>query len=223
MLQTFANATDEQTIAGIVDTVFDEMFETVFAKAEQFLVIGYSFGSLLALEIVKRLEARSLQGKLMLIDGSPLYLQRFASHHLSGFDDEHLQMAILTLVLSFVLPTATQDIIKPIMDQSTYLERVDKLMEVARDSNPFSEEYARKMMRVLFYRLKAAMNMSTEAKEKIVSPLVLVRSAKIGDVEEDYGLSEFTVASLIVKIIDGTHQTMLANPELIEIINKDTL
>uniref|UniRef100_A0A182Y5H6 Fatty acid synthase n=1 Tax=Anopheles stephensi TaxID=30069 RepID=A0A182Y5H6_ANOST len=223
MLQTFARATDEQTIAGIVDTVFDEMFETVFAKVEQFLVIGYSFGSLLALEIVKRLEARSLQGKLMLIDGSPLYLQRFASHHLSGFDDEHLQMAILTLVLSIVLPTATQDIIKPIMDRSTYLERVDTLMEVARDSNPFSEEYARKMMRVLFYRLKAAMNMSTEAKEKIVSPLVLVRSAKIGDVEEDYGLSEFTVASLIVKIIDGTHQTMLENPELIEIINKDTL
>ncbi|XP_050076402.1 fatty acid synthase-like [Anopheles maculipalpis] len=223
MLQTFANATDEQTVSGIIDTVFDEMFETVFAKAEQFLVIGYSFGSLLALEIVKRLEARSLQGKLMLIDGSPLYLQRFASHHLSGFDDEHLQMAILTLVLSFVLPTTTQDIIKPIMDQTTYLERVDKLMEIARDSNPFTEEYARKMMRVLFYRLKAAMNMSTEAKEKIISPLVLVRSANISDVEEDYGLSEFTVASLIVKIIDGTHQTMLANPELIEIINKDTL
>ncbi|XP_053661661.1 fatty acid synthase-like [Anopheles marshallii] len=223
MLQTFANATDEQTIVGIVDTVFDEMFETVFTKAEQFLVIGYSFGSLLALEIVKRLEARSLHGKLMLIDGSPLYLQRFASHHLSGFDDEHLQMAILTLVLSFVLPTATQDIIKSIMDKSTYLERVEKLMEVARESNSFSEEYARKMMRALFYRLKAAMNMSTEAKEKLTSPLVLVRSAAIGDIEEDYGLSEFTIASLIVKIIDGTHQTMLANPELIEIINKDTL
>ena len=79
------------------------------------------------------------------------------------------------------------------------------------------------MMRVLFYRLKVAMNMSTEVKEKIESPLVLVRSATIVDVEEDYGLSEFTVASLIVKIIEGTHQTMLANPELIEIINKDTL
>ncbi|XP_049277914.1 fatty acid synthase-like [Anopheles funestus] len=223
MLQTFANATDEQTIPGIVDTVFDEMFETVFAKAEQFLVIGHSFGSLLALEIVKRLEARSLCGKLMLIDGSPLYLQRLASHHLSGFDDEHLQTTVLTLVLSFVLPTATQDIIKPVMDKSTYVERVDKLMEVAKASNPFSEDYARKMLRVLFYRLKAAMNMSTEAKEKIAAPLVLVRSAKIGDVEEDYGLSEFTIASLIVKIIDGTHQTMLANPELVEIINKDML
>uniref|UniRef100_A0A182NUT6 Oleoyl-[acyl-carrier-protein] hydrolase n=1 Tax=Anopheles dirus TaxID=7168 RepID=A0A182NUT6_9DIPT len=199
------------------------MFEMVFAKADQFLVIGYSFGSLLALDIVKRLEARSLRGKLMLIDGSPLYLQRFASQHLSGFDDEHLQMAILTIVLSFVLPTATHEIIKPIMDKPAYAERVDKLMEVARDSNPFSEDYARKMMRLLFYRLKVAMNMSTEVKEKLASPLVLVRSGMLGDIEADYGLGEFTVGSLIVKIIDGTHQTMLANPELLEIINKDTL
>ncbi|XP_053675149.1 fatty acid synthase-like [Anopheles nili] len=223
VLQTFAKATDEHTIQGIVDSVFDEMFETVFAKAEQFLVIGYSFGALLALDVVKRLEARSIRGKLILIDGSPMYLQRFASHHLSGFDDEHLQMTVLTLVLSFVFPTATHEIIKPIMDKATYVERVEKLMVVARESNPFSEEYARKMMRILFYRMKATMNMSTEAKEKIASTLVLIRSSMIGDIEEDYGLSEFTTASMIVKIIDGTHQTMLANPELIEIINKDTL
>uniref|UniRef100_A0A182P667 Fatty acid synthase n=1 Tax=Anopheles epiroticus TaxID=199890 RepID=A0A182P667_9DIPT len=223
VLQTFAKASEEQTIPGMVDAVFEEMFETVFAKAEQFLVIGYSFGSLLALEIVKRLEARSLHGKLMLIDGSPLYLQRFASHHLSGYDDEHLQMAILSLVMSFIFPTATQDVLQQIIDQPTYPERVEKLMELARESNPFSEEYGRKMMRVLFYRLKAAMNMSTEPKEKIKSSLVLVRSSNIVDIEEDYGLSEFTVASFIVKLIDGTHQTMLSNPELIEIVNKDTL
>uniref|UniRef100_A0AAG5D8B2 Fatty acid synthase n=2 Tax=Anopheles atroparvus TaxID=41427 RepID=A0AAG5D8B2_ANOAO len=42
VLQSFANASDEQTVSGIVDSVFDEMFQTVFAKAEQFLVIGYS-------------------------------------------------------------------------------------------------------------------------------------------------------------------------------------
>uniref|UniRef100_A0A182RRM2 Uncharacterized protein n=1 Tax=Anopheles funestus TaxID=62324 RepID=A0A182RRM2_ANOFN len=194
MLQTFANATDEQTIPGIVDTVFDEMFETVFAKAEQFLVIGYSFGSLLALEIVKRLEARSLRGKLMLIDGSPLYLQRFASHHLSGFDDEHLQMAILTLVLSFALPSVSNEIVSTIMSEATYENRVSKMLDIGRESNPFSEDYTRKMMRVLFYRLKAAMNMSTDVKEKLVSSLVLVRSGTISEIEEDYGLSEFTHA-----------------------------
>uniref|UniRef100_A0A182IQL4 Fatty acid synthase n=1 Tax=Anopheles atroparvus TaxID=41427 RepID=A0A182IQL4_ANOAO len=223
VLQSFANASDEQTVSGIVDSVFDEMFQTVFAKAEQFLVIGYSFGALLALDIVKRLEARSLHGKLMLIDGSPLYLQRFASNHLSGIDDEHLQMTILTLVLSFVLPSATFDIIETIMEQSTYAKRIAKTMEMARDSNPFSEEYSRKMLRILFYRIKVAMNMAIDAREKIDSPLVLVRSGVIRDIEEDYGLKEFTTSSMIVKIIDGTHQTMLANPELIEIINKDTL
>uniref|UniRef100_A0A182X139 Uncharacterized protein n=1 Tax=Anopheles quadriannulatus TaxID=34691 RepID=A0A182X139_ANOQN len=198
------------------------MFETVFAKAEQFLVIGYSFGSLLALEVVKRLEARSLRGKLMLIDGSPLYLQRFASHHLSGFDDEHLQMAILTLVLRFSLPSVSNEILSSIMGEATYENRVTKMLDIGRESNPFSEDYTRKMMRVLLFRLKAAMNMSTEVKEKLASPLVLVRSGTIGDIEEDYGLTEFTSSSMIVKIIDGTHQTMLANMELLEIINKDT-
>ncbi|XP_040165772.1 fatty acid synthase-like [Anopheles arabiensis] len=223
VLQTFAKGSDEQTIPGIVDSVFEEMFETVFAKAEQFLVIGYSFGALLALEVVKRLEARPLRGKLMLIDGSPLYLQRFASHHLSGFDDEHLQMAILTLVLRFSLPSVSNEILSSIMGEATYENRVTKMLDIGRESNPFSEEYTRKMMRVLLFRLKAAMNMSTEVKEKLASPLVLVRSGTIGDIEEDYGLTEFTSSSMIVKIIDGTHQTMLANMELLEIINKDTL
>uniref|UniRef100_A0A182J1G2 oleoyl-[acyl-carrier-protein] hydrolase n=1 Tax=Anopheles atroparvus TaxID=41427 RepID=A0A182J1G2_ANOAO len=223
VLQSFANASDEQTVSGIVDSVFDEMFQTVFAKAEQFLVIGYSFGALLALDIVKRLEARSLHGKLMLIDGSPLYLQRFASNHLSGIDDEHLQTTVLTLVTSFALSTVSTDIMKTIMDESSYEDRVSKMLELGRESNPFSEDYIRKMMRVLFYRMKAAMNMSTEVKEKLASPLVLVRSGMITDIDEDYGLSEFTKSSFILKIIDGTHQTMLANSELIEIINKDTL
>ncbi|XP_053675272.1 fatty acid synthase-like [Anopheles nili] len=223
VLQTFAKATDEHTIQGIVDSVFDEMFETVFAKAEQFLVIGYSFGALLALDVVKRLEGRSLKGKLMLIDGSPLYLQRFASHHLSGFDDEHLQMAILTLVLSFALPSVSTDIIKSIMNEATYEDRVTKMIDLGRENNTFTEEYTRKMMRILFFRLKAAMNMSTEVKDKLESPLVLVRSGMITDIEEDYGLSDFTQSSFILKIIEGTHQTMLSNMELVEIINKDTL
>ncbi|KFB44203.1 fatty acid synthase S-acetyltransferase [Anopheles sinensis] len=223
ILQSFANSADEQTVSGIVDSVFDEMFQTVFAKCEQFLVIGYSFGSLLALDIVKRLEARSLRGKLMLIDGSPLYLQRLASNHLSGIDDEHLQTTVLTLVISFALPSVTTDTIKTIMDEATYEDRVSKMLEMGRDANPFSEDYIRKMMRVLFYRMKAAMNMSTEVKEKLSSPLVLVRSGMITDIDEDYGLSEFTKSSFILKVIDGTHQTMLANSELIEIINKDTL
>ncbi|KFB44202.1 fatty acid synthase S-acetyltransferase [Anopheles sinensis] len=223
ILQSFANSADEQTVSGIVDSVFDEMFQTVFAKCEQFLVIGYSFGSLLALDIVKRLEARSLRGKLMLIDGSPLYLQRFASNHFSVLEDEQLQIAVLTLVLSFLLPTTTQEKIGTIMGQGTFAERITKTMEIARDSNPFSEEYSRKMLQVLFNRIKAAMNATVEAKAKLRSALVLVRSGMIRDIEEDYGLKEFTTSSMIVKIIDGTHQTILANPELIEIINKDTL
>uniref|UniRef100_A0A182P668 Uncharacterized protein n=1 Tax=Anopheles epiroticus TaxID=199890 RepID=A0A182P668_9DIPT len=97
------------------------------------------------------------------------------------------------------------------------------MLDIGRENNPFSEDYTRMMMRVLFFRLKAAMNMSTEVKEKIESPLVLVRSATINDIEEDYGLTEFTNSSMIVKIIEGTHQTMLSNMELLEIINKDTL
>ncbi|XP_049533141.1 fatty acid synthase-like isoform X3 [Anopheles darlingi] len=223
ILQTFAKASDEQTIPGIVDSVFDEMLQTVFGKGQQFLVIGYSFGSLLALEIVKRLESRSLRGKLMMIDGSPMYLQRFAGPHLAAADDEQLQMSILTLIVSIVLPTGTQDIIKAVMNEPTYSARIDKLMQLSRDSNPFSEDYSRKMMRLMLYRLKASMNMSNEAREKINAPVVLVRSAMITDIEEDYGLSQFTQSSVIVKIIEGTHQSMLANPELVEIVNSDTL
>ncbi|EFN64610.1 hypothetical protein EAG_16158 [Camponotus floridanus] len=38
---------------------------------KEFLIVGYSFGSLIAIELARLLEAKNFFGRLILIDGAP--------------------------------------------------------------------------------------------------------------------------------------------------------
>lgn len=54
------------------------MVEEKFSKDEEFNIIGYSFGAVVALEVVKLLEEKGYKGNLMAIDGAPAYFQGMA-------------------------------------------------------------------------------------------------------------------------------------------------
>lgn len=51
------------------------MIDQRLAAEQEFLLLGYSFGGLIALEILKLLEKNNRLGKLWLIDSAPQYLK----------------------------------------------------------------------------------------------------------------------------------------------------
>ena len=65
--------------------------EKVKAKKE-FLIVGYSFGSTIAIELARSLEAENVFGHLILIDGAPELVKLINENY---FSKEELQIDIL--------------------------------------------------------------------------------------------------------------------------------
>ncbi|XP_018363681.1 PREDICTED: fatty acid synthase-like [Trachymyrmex cornetzi] len=64
-----------------------------------FVMVGYSFGSLIAIEVTRILEAMNFTGRLVLIDGAPELARTMFKPFESDFDDANFQIDILTNIL----------------------------------------------------------------------------------------------------------------------------
>jgi len=65
---------------------------------KQFLIVGYSFGSLIAIEFVRLLEANNFSG-LILIDTAPDQMKLWINQHLTCTSQEELQNIIVLVLL----------------------------------------------------------------------------------------------------------------------------
>lgn len=81
---------------------------------EEFHVIGYSFGGLVALELVKLLEKEGRKGRLWLIDSSPEFLQTMTKVTLMTTEqaEDELQVKIILRFLDLIWPQATKGVTK---------------------------------------------------------------------------------------------------------------
>ncbi|TGZ51943.1 Uncharacterized protein DBV15_12796, partial [Temnothorax longispinosus] len=65
----------------------------------KFLIVGYSFGSLIAIELARLLEAKDFSGRLILIDGAPDQLKFWTNQYLNCTSPDELQNVILLRLL----------------------------------------------------------------------------------------------------------------------------
>lgn len=62
---------------------------------KEFLIVGYSFGSLIAIELARLLEAQNFFGRLILIDGAPDQMKFLVKKFLSFTTEQDLQNNVL--------------------------------------------------------------------------------------------------------------------------------
>jgi len=62
---------------------------------KEFLIVGYSFGSLIAIELARLLEAKNFSGHLILIDGAPDQMKFLLEKFLYHTTEQELQNIIL--------------------------------------------------------------------------------------------------------------------------------
>lgn len=85
--------------------MFHWNFQYILPKAEEqrgFALVGYSYGSLIALELVKRLEKRGLSGRLVLIDGAPKFLKTIVEQFLPSTTEKELQNNVLLAIMDTI-------------------------------------------------------------------------------------------------------------------------
>jgi len=63
-------------------------------------MVGYSFGSVIAIELTRRLEIMNFKGRLVLIDGAPEQSRALLNHYFtSDFNEADLQIFVLTNIM----------------------------------------------------------------------------------------------------------------------------
>lgn len=72
---------------------------------KSFIIVGYSFGSMVAIELGRQLECMGKQGRLILIDGSPQLMKLIVSQHLAAQTNEELQNNVLLGICDVAMPT----------------------------------------------------------------------------------------------------------------------
>lgn len=214
------------TIHDISSHHFDDVRE-YFANQKEFCIVGYSFGSLIALELARMLEKNGSIGRLFLIDGAPIYLQQMAA----GIVDKTMKDAdpadVLIMVLYFNLCSANRNEKFNVQMQacSTWEQKIDTLYEYLDDEvkETYSLTYLHRLVAAMANRLKAVNLMDTNlVQQKLNSRIVLLRpqAASFHNVVEDYELSKYSTQPIDVHYIQGNHLTVLDNVRTSEIINE---
>lgn len=62
-------------------------------------MVGYSFGSIIAIELARRLEVMNFKGRLVLIDGAPEQIRMTNKYYLPNSSDVELQINILITIM----------------------------------------------------------------------------------------------------------------------------
>jgi len=73
---------------------------------QEFLIVGYSFGGLIAIETLKLLEKNNRSGKMWLIDSAPQFLKMTTELAVCGdkSQDHEIQVQLIMRFLSLVWP-----------------------------------------------------------------------------------------------------------------------
>ncbi|XP_063218658.1 fatty acid synthase-like [Bacillus rossius redtenbacheri] len=190
-----------------------------------FNIIGYSFGGVVAMDIVSMLEAEGHRGKFVLIDSSPDYLQELSKKQIQMDSDDIMQINLLMTIVNVLAPQpiATFRQIKSDLEKiDTWKERLEFFLALAANQNiVHSKDYLFSISTSLYARIKCIMDYTYNAtKPKIDSETILLKPDTSGHVtEEDYGLSKHC-KDVKVYDVEGSHRTLLEQKETADIINK---
>jgi len=72
---------------------------------QDFVIVGYSMGSLIAIELMRKLEQLNLQGRLVLIDGAPEQIKAMANQFLPFTTFLELENNVLLSIMDTIQPT----------------------------------------------------------------------------------------------------------------------
>lgn len=193
-------------------------------QSDPYYLIGYSFGSFVALQLADLLESQGYHGHVLLLDGAPHFLKKLTNLHLGeNFTDNDLYDVLLSSIVNQIFPEESKESAALMFHKiETIDEKIELFMQYVDKQSVYSKEYSRTMVDAMFRRVKMAAQFDLESIKDLKCPITLVRPAEVSlqDIEEDYCVSKLTTGKVSLKVIEGNHMTMLDNPALIKIINE---
>ncbi|XP_029167464.1 fatty acid synthase-like [Nylanderia fulva] len=205
----------------------DQLLPYVLPTAEKqrtFILVGYSYGSLVTIELARRLENQGLNGRLVLIDGAPDLIKAMIEQHLPYQTKEELQNNILFYTMDSLQPAASGKLLLDFNECTTWEQKLDSFVSQLA-SDKISIENQRALCTTLYNRILALEKYDALALPQIRSPIILLKSSQssVQMDKDDYGLSKITRDKVEVHCIEGNHITILDSDKVIAAINGEPL
>ncbi|XP_026740412.1 fatty acid synthase-like [Trichoplusia ni] len=218
------NETMDQMVTRLHQSVISRL-----APGAPFWLLGYSFGTLLILELASRLESEGFKGTVFCLDGAPDFLYSLLTMTISFKNDFQLQNNLLCHTVDTIAPN--NDITKPLLEKLNEIESYEERVELTITNCPVQSKYSNKFIgaiaRVSFDRLKTIRDFDPKAFKKLQSPIILLRPKESFSpyvvLEENYGLEKFTENTVTVHYLEGNHVSIIENKDCANIINRALL
>ncbi|KAK0078011.1 hypothetical protein PV326_009658, partial [Microctonus aethiopoides] len=191
-----------------------------------FMIVGYSFGSLVAIELARKLEAEGLMGKLILIDGAPELMTVIKNQQLAASNNEELETNLLVGIMDMVVPALSKELSANLQQCISWQEKLDKFMAyIPTKSSMSSAEHQRNIYTSIYKRLIALGKYDISNLSPLRTPILLLKpsTATVKNLPHDYGLNKVTREKVEVYTIEGNHSTILDNMKIAMAINGEPL
>lgn len=193
----------------------------LFATDDSFFMIAHSFGSLLALKLAETLEFNNKFGKIVMVDGSPLFL-KLLNESLSPVDtpDEAILQEILETLIRMDFPSSHTEVMKKALTGANWDDRLESFLKFNSETS-VERKYSRETIVGLFNRLKMGRVLdeaSFSALSRTKISLVLPSEKLITDITADYGLSWISSETVESVTMKGNHVSILKSMEVIKFV-----
>ncbi|KAJ8667374.1 hypothetical protein QAD02_009036 [Eretmocerus hayati] len=190
-------------------------------STNKFVIVAYSFGSLISVELVRSLEKMGLQGKLIMIDGAPEYIKRMSTTIPKDHLDDPQNQILLSMSI-LLSPEKHEEFASALKGCKTWDAKVKTYFDIAPGPKfGVSIESQRDLFKAFYTRHKATLDYDISSIEKITTPITLIKpTIKIVQLDqEDYGLSQVTSGPIRIIYAKGNHRTMLEDDKIADVIN----
>ncbi|XP_011707600.1 PREDICTED: fatty acid synthase-like [Wasmannia auropunctata] len=190
----------------------------------EFLIVGYSFGSLIAIELARLLEVNNFSGRLILIDGAPDKMKFWLEQYTSYTSPEEIQNTILLSLLEMYTAVNKQMLVLELNKCNAWEEKL-KIFHAyfPKELNKLSIENQKLICSTIYNNVIAIRDYNISSLPRLKSSITLLRPtlAITSFIEEDYGLRKVTEGTVQIQYVEGTHITMMDNDKIISIINEE--
>ncbi|XP_046832934.1 fatty acid synthase-like isoform X1 [Vespa crabro] len=215
-----------ETIEEMALSFLPHMLEKLKDRKD-FTLVGYSFGSLVTIELTRQLEKKGYKGRLILIDGAPQLMKELVRQHFQSSSEEELQNKLFVFMAKILISVNIEQLVLGLEKSKTWDEKVNAFFNVLPPEYKqlYLERDQRNAILSFYVRLQASMKYKPEPIPYIRTPIILFKPilSSVKHISYDYGLQKITDGKVEVHVIEGNHATMLENNEIAMAINREPL
>ncbi|EFN69128.1 Fatty acid synthase [Camponotus floridanus] len=158
---------------------------------KEFRIVGYSFGSLIAIELARLLEAKNFFGRLLLIDGAPDQMKFLFEKFFYHTTEQELQNSILLYLIKLYLDSNNEMLELELNKCNTWKEKLELLTaRFSKAINVLTVENQKFLCSTLYDHIIAIQDYHITSLPRLKSSIILLKPTltPITFTEEDYGL-----------------------------------